>query len=121
MKFLPGTALTLLVLLAGQPLQSNVFGDIANGFKRQQQAIGNGIGQAVGVKLGGVLETATAPALDNAASRFTDVVNSAADQLDQSLKAENESIDSIAQRNIARIDVLTQTRLSQVDTHRRRP
>ncbi len=116
MKNLPGAALTALLLLAGQPLRSNVFGDIASGFKRQQQAIGNGIGMAVGVKLGGVLETATAPALDNAASRFTDVVNGAANQLDQSLKTENESIDSIAQRNVARIDVLTQTRLSQVDS-----
>jgi len=115
-KFLPSAALTALLLLAGQPLRSNVFGDIANGLKRQQQAIGNGIGMAVGVKLGGVLEAATAPALDNAASRFTDVVNGAADQLDQSLKAENESIDSIAQRNVARIDLLTQTRLSQVDS-----
>jgi len=115
-KFLPSAALTALLLLAGQPLKSNVFGDIASGLKRQQQAIGNGIGMAVGVKLGGVLETATAPALDNAASRFTDVVNGAADQLDQSLKTENESIDSIAQRNVARIDVLTQTRLSQVDS-----
>jgi hypothetical protein len=115
-KFLPIAAMTALLLLAGQPLKSNVFGDIANGFKRQEQVIGNGIGMAVGVKLGGVLETATAPALDNAASRFTDVVNGAADQLDQSLKTENESIDSIAQRNVARIDVLTQTRLNQVDS-----
>ncbi len=116
MKFLRRAALTALLLLAGQPLKSNVFGDIASGLKRQQQAIGNGIGMAVGVKLGGVLETVTAPALDNAASRFTDVVNGAADQLDKSLKTENESIDSIAQRNVARIDLLTQTRLSQVDS-----
>jgi hypothetical protein len=115
-KFFPRAGVTVLLLLAGQPLRSNVFGDIANGFKRQQQAIGNGIGMAVGVKLGGVLETATAPALDNAASRFTDIVHGAADELDQSLKTENESIDSIAQRNIARIDVLTQTSLSQVDS-----
>jgi hypothetical protein len=115
-KFLPRVALTVLLLLAGQPLKSTIFGDIANKFRRQQEAVGNGIGRAVGVKLSGVLETATAPALDNAASKFTQVVNGAADKLDQSLQAENESIDSIAKRNVDRIDVLTQTRLSDVDT-----
>jgi hypothetical protein len=115
-KFLPRAAVTVLLLLSGQPLKSNIFGDIASSFQRRQQAIGAGIGKAVGVKLGGVLETATAPALDNAASTFTKVVNGAADKLDQSLQAENESIDSIAKRNVDRIDVLTQTRLSQVDT-----
>jgi hypothetical protein len=115
MKQVPGVVLTAILLLAGQPLKSNVFGDISNALKRQQNSIGNGIGRAVGVKLGGTLETATAPALDNAASKFTEVVKSAAGTLDQSLQAENESVDTIARRNVERIDTLTQATLHQVD------
>ena len=105
----------MLVLLAGQPLKSNIFGDLANRLRQDQDLIGNGIGKAVGVKLSGVLETATAPALDNAASKFTEVVNGAAGKLDQSLASENQSIDTIAQQNIGRLDQVANTRLDQLD------
>jgi len=74
MRLIPGIVLTVLLLSVGQPLRSNIFGDIANTVHRQQESLGKGIGRAVGVKLGGALETATAPALDNAASRFSEVV-----------------------------------------------
>ncbi len=115
MKVFPGVVLTALLLLVGQPLRSNIFADIASTLKHKEESIGSGIGRAVGVQLGGALETATAPALDNAATRFTEVVKDAAGTLDQSLQAENESIDTIARRNVDRIDTLTQATLKQVD------
>jgi hypothetical protein len=101
----------LLFLLSNQPLRPNVFTDIANHLKRQKQTIDAGIGEAVGLKLSGVLETATAPVLDNAATRFTEVARSAASQIDETLKTENAGIDQLAQTNIGRIDTLLQTRL----------
>jgi hypothetical protein len=113
---LPRAGLPVLLLLACQPVKPNIFGDIINGFKHKQEAVENGIGQAVGVKLSGVLETATAPVLDNAATRFSEVAKGAADRLDQSLKVENLSIDAIAQENIGRLDVLAQTRIDQLDS-----
>jgi hypothetical protein len=114
-KLLPRVALVVFVLFAGHPLKSNIFGHIANDLKQRNEAVANGIGRAVGVKLSGVLETATAPALDDAASKFTGVLKGTADRLDQSLQAENETIDTIARRNVDHIDTLVQTRLDQVD------
>ena len=116
MRLLQRAGLLVLLLLTSQPLKPNIFGDIVNGFKKKQETVENGIGKAVGVKLSGVLETATAPVLDNAATRFSEVANGAAARLDESLKAENLSIDAIAQENIGRLDTLAQTRLDQVDT-----
>ncbi len=115
MKLFPRAVLTIVSLLAGQPLRSNVFADIASSLHQQHESIGKGIGRALGVKLGGALETATAPALDNAATRFTEVVKTAAGTLDQSLQAENESIDTIARRNIDHVNSLTQVTLNEVD------
>ena len=116
MNLPPRAVLPLILLLIGQPIKPNIFGDIANNLKHKQESIDTGIGKAVGVKLGAVLETATAPALDNAAAKFSELTKSAAGQLDQSLAAENESIDLIARQNIGRIDALTQTTLNKVDT-----
>jgi hypothetical protein len=115
LKLLPRAALLVLLLLVCQPVKPNIFGDIANGLKKKKETIENGIGNAVGVKLSGVLETATTPVLDNAASRFSDVAKGAADRLDQSLQGENQSIDAIAKENIGRLDALAGTRLDQVD------
>jgi len=115
MRLIPGIVLSVLLLFVGQPLRSNIFGDIANTVHRQQESFSMGIGRAVGVKLGGTLETATAPALDNAASKFSEVVKSAAGNLDESLQKENDSIDTIARRDVGLVDTLTQTRLNQVD------
>ena len=115
MKLLPRAGLPVLLLLACQPVRPNIFGDIVSGFKKKQETVENGIGKAVGVKLSGLLETATAPVLDNAATRFSEVAKGAADRLDQSLGAENLSIDAIARENIGRLDTLAQTRLDQVD------
>ena len=113
MKLLPRCAtLTLLLLLVGgRPLRPNVFADIAHHLKQKTEAIDTGIGKAVGLKLSGVLESATAPVLDNAATRFTQVAQNAAAEIDQTLQTENASIDQLAQTNIGRIDAILQTRL----------
>jgi hypothetical protein len=113
LKLLPrsATLMLLFVLISGRQLRPNVFADAVNHLKQKHESVDNGIGKAVGLQLSGVLETATAPVLDDAAARFTQVAQNAAGQIDQTLKDENASIDQLAQSNIGRIDTLLQTRL----------